>query len=293
MGTSKTQKAVASHTVVALLIVTWLNVWCLSTAHAEAPWEEVVGNGTTIGDGFGNANNYAAVSMAVFGDRLFVGAANTPDDCEVWCTSDGTTWEQCSAGGFGDSANNVPFSMAAFGNYLYVGVNNVNGCEVWRTADGPTWEAVVGGGAAVGNGFGYPLNLHDVTSMAVFGSYLYVGTDHNASGCTIWRTSNGTDWVSVVGDDAAVARGFGDPDNRSASSMVVRGSDLYVGTSRSAGDTEGCEVWRTENGTDWEQIVGGASTIGNGFGDAGNSMVFFNVSPGTLHVCGNDEFERL
>lgn len=48
------------------------------------------------------------------------------------------------------------------------------------------WEQVVGDGAGGGNGFG-DLNNYGIYSMAVFGSYLYVGTRNGYDGCEVWR----------------------------------------------------------------------------------------------------------
>lgn len=116
----------------------------------------------------------------------------------------------------------------------------------------------MGDGAGGGNGFG-DLNNYGIYSMAVFGSYLYVGTHNddmfNPTGCEVWRSSDGTSWNQVNTD------GFGDAKNRSASSMAVFGNYLYIGTRNVV---DGCEVWRSSNGTSWTPV----NT--DGFGDAGN-----------------------
>ncbi len=44
-------------------------------------------------------------SMAVFGSHLYVGTRNDTDGCEVWRSSDGTTWNQVNTDGFGDTDN--------------------------------------------------------------------------------------------------------------------------------------------------------------------------------------------
>ena len=69
-------------------------------------------------------------------------------------------------------------------------------------------------------------------------------------------------WEPVVGDTATVANGFGDIDNEAAGAMAVFGSHLYV---VAGGDTgQACQLWRTADGVDWEQI------LTDGFGDANN-----------------------
>lgn len=71
-------------------------------------------------------------------------------------------------------------------------------------------------------------------SMAVFGSYLYVGT-HNTTGCQVLRSSNSTTW------EVSNAGAFGDLDNKSVSSLAVFGGWLYAGTENS---TDGLGVYR-------------------------------------------------
>ena len=67
-----------------------------------------------------------------------MGTSNWSDGCEVWRSSDGTTWNQINTDGFGDAYNNGALSMAVFWNSLYVGTgNNTDGCEVWRSSVEP------------------------------------------------------------------------------------------------------------------------------------------------------------
>jgi len=84
-------------------------------------------------DGFGDAANYYANSMAVFGSYLYVGTYNFTDAYEVWRSSDGTGWNPVNTDGFGDANNGIASSMAVFSSYLYVGTYNfTDGCEVFR-----------------------------------------------------------------------------------------------------------------------------------------------------------------
>ena len=173
--------------------------------------------------------------------------------------------------------------MAAFGGDLYVSTDNILGTQVWRTAGvgGPPytdWEQVNE------NGFGdYG---ESCPSMAVWGSYLYVGTYNDIYSCQVWRT-DGTGatpaWEQVNED------GFGEPYGCvKASSMAVYGNQLYVGTDESSG---GCMVWRTSGAggppfTDWQQV----NT--SGFGSTSNtdapSMAVYNgkLYAGTSNASG-------
>ena len=71
-----------------------------------------------------------------------------------------------------------------------------------------------------------------------------------------------------------VDNGFGNSNNRGASALEVFGGYLYMSTTNS---TTGMEVWRTQDGTDWEQVgfAGfGDSNNSNGYWD--NAMTAFN-----------------
>ncbi len=216
-------------------------------------------------EGFGNSANEYAWSMAVFGTSLFVGTFNGTSGSEVW-RSDGvggppfTDWAMSNPAGFVLNDNVSVGSMAWFNGDLYVGTQagtTAGLCQVWRYHDG-SWTQVNS------NGFG-SAGTYGAVSMHVMGSYLYVGTLNQSSGCRVWRTAGiggppFTDWVQVN------ANGFGDANNQGASSMEVLGSYLYVGTSRSGPN---CQVWRTAASggppyTDWVQVNA------NGFGDANN-----------------------
>ena len=95
------------------------------------------------------------------------------------------------------------------------------------------------------SGFGDGNNQDIWAGMAVFGDYLYVGTENGTTGVRIWRSANGADWSQVNPD------GFGDPNNSGISTMTVFDSYLYAGTSNN--DTGG-EMWRSNNGTGWDQV---------------------------------------
>lgn len=80
-------------------------------------------------------------------------------------------------------------------------------------------------------------------------------------------------WEKVVGTGATIGKGFGIPTNTTSRSMVQFGDNLYVGTGNT---TNGAEIWRSPNGTDWTRVATG------GINDANNTaiwtMVVFNGS---------------
>jgi hypothetical protein len=256
-------------TMVLMLVMAVLNVFFLPTARADFGWEQVVGDGAGIVNGLGDANNESAYSIAVFGNHLYVGTRNYTNCCEVWRSSNGTSWNQVNIDGFGDTDNITASSMAVFDSYLYVGTyNNPDGCEVWRSINGTDWNQVNT------NGFG-DANNRVAFSMAVFGSYLYVGTTTAPGGCEVWRSSDGTIWSPVS------TSGFSDIKNATAYCMAVFGSYLYVGTRN---DTDGCEVWRSSNGINWNQV----NT--DGFGDSDNDWVLSMTVFGSYLYVGTWNF---
>jgi len=127
------------------------------------------------------------------------------------------------------------------------------------------------------NGFDNKYNV-EVTSMAIFNGYLYVGTNKFSIvppgkilgtgdfGCEVWRSSDGITWEQVNEE------GFGDDDNDKACSMTVFDGYLYVGTSNWS---TGCEVLRSSDGKEWTQVNS------DGFGDK------INYDAGSMIVFGN------
>ena len=221
-------------------------------------------------DGWGDSNNDKALSMAVYGSKLYVGSYNTSTGCEVW-EYDGI-WAPANTDGFGDVRNQRASSMAVYGSNLYVGTyNSTTGCEAWEY-DGSTWLQVNDDGFA-------PNNNQTVSSMASYSSKLYAGT-YSATGCGVWEYAS--PWTQVNTD------GFGDPNNKEASSAAVHNSKLYVGTYNW---TTGCEVWEY-NGSTWLQVND------DGFGSPNNrkatSMAAYgsNLYVGTFNSTTGCEVQR-
>ncbi|MBN2028277.1 MAG: hypothetical protein JW854_16120 [Actinobacteria bacterium] len=242
-------------------------------------WTQVVGQsppGTPgTGPGFGNAINWYASAMAIYGTDLYVGTFSW-GGCELW-SFDGAVWTQVVGGlpsaligpGFGTGCIAL-WTLQDFGTDLFVGTGAPGGCEVW-SLNGITWTAQVSADptAPLGLGFGNVANT-DVMDMAVYGSNIYAGTS-NLGGCEVWRY-DGINWIQDVGAQptAIIGPGFGPGGSRDVMQLEVYDSHLFAGTLNNAG----CEVW-SFNGTTWAQEVGGGAPgtyEAPGFGDTNNKF---------------------
>lgn len=131
--------------------------------------------------------------------------------------------------------------MVVFNGGLYVGTRNeASGGEVWRY-DGSGWTR-----ANLLGGFGDRNNV-EVSSLAVYGTYIYAGTENNAgsggSGCQVWRYT-GLLWTQVNGS------GFGNVNNLRVPSMTTGNGKLYTGT-QNTGYGSG-RAWGTDSvGCPW------------------------------------------
>jgi len=119
------------------------------------------------------------------------------------------------------------------------------------------------------DGLGTPKNTH-IHNLTTFKSHLYTGT-MNGEGAQILRTSDGKEWELVVGPDLPGTNGpgFGNLNNQEVHEIKIFKSELYAVTYNT---TNGTEVWRSSNGTDWEKVVGTGLPGLNaaGFGNKGN-----------------------
>jgi len=240
-------------------------------------------------DGFGDKHNVGTRAMTVFAGYLCVGVTNLNlssgevNGCELWCYN-GTDWIQsvgnhssASIGpGFGNKDNAECSILIEFNGLLYAGTgNDQDGCELWRTTDPVkgTWEKVVD------KGFGYTSNV-GMWSAEIFRGSLYIGTINFPNGCQIWRTFNGTDFEAVVGGPSLTPNGFGELMNVYAWYMKAYDGKLYVGTQNMFGG----EIWRSNDGTTWECLVGPEGNYPGGFQSFGLNYGIrtFNVFKGEL-----------
>jgi len=219
--------------------------------------------------GFGVLTNGEVFRFAVFNDTLYAStwSYTTDHGAEIWRSSTGISgdWTRVVTNGFGD-ANNQVVAMDVFNGYLYAGTYNWNytaitstGGEVWRTNDGITWTQVNT------DGFG-TVNNNAVSALVSFNGYLYASTVYYpGAGVQVWRCQvcDNSDWTKVVDN------GFGNANTRGMNALEVLNSHLYFVVGNS---TTGMEVWRTADGTNWEQM-GFA-----GFGDSNNYTPYWDNS---------------
>ena len=197
-------------------------------------WEEVVSDGVGV------------ARMAVFGNTLYASTWGGKIGTEIWKTTNGTEWVQMAAPGLSDDPNNIgAIASEIFKGDLYWGVANpVTGAQLWKT-DGKGLTPVIT------DGFGSLDNLA-ITALSRFGNYLYASVATTTI-ATIWRSADGANWTQVfVADPGFIGN---------ISALEVFHDQLYVVLQNYA---SGVEVYRTANGTDWEQVGF------DGFGDPGN-----------------------
>lgn len=232
-------------------------------------WEQV------NSDGFGTASNTKAGGVFEFNGKLYAPTNNT-SGTQLWSSTDGSSgsWNRVTSLDFNGDTNNISLhSNVEFNNALYIPTrNSITGTEIWKTTDGNSWTQVNY------DGFGTSAITPDPTNYKASGigslnGYLYFSSI-NANGAQVWRSSNPDDpasWEKV----ADFATGLGvDADAKNTQIMgMVSGGYLYFATIQEGTLLTGTEVWRTQNGTTWEQINA------DGFGDSentGSTIKFFN-----------------
>jgi uncharacterized protein YjiK len=160
-------------------------------------------------------------------------------------------WRQTNINGFGNPNTNRLPSLAVFKGYLYAGTGNFNQniFHVWRSADGTNWEQA--GSKDLGGG---------VAQLSVFNDTLYAGT----WGANVWSSPDGLAWTRVI------SGGFGGDSTNAIARFSVFDNRLYATTWN---DATGTQIWRTSNGTNWDQF--GPSGLGDpDNGGAMSSEVF-------------------
>ena len=238
-------------------------VWRSSTGLS---WTRVVTQG------FGDPTNGEVMRFAVFSNTLYAStwSYTTTHGAEVWRSNTGNAgdWSRVVANGFnGDANNGTVLSFEVLNGYIYAGtLNGTTGGEVWRSPTGNTgsWTQVNV------DGFGDTGNV-GISALSAFGGYLYAATHHSMpGGAQVWRcqTCDGSDWTKVVDN------GFGRLGARRMPALEVLDNYLYLAIGNSF---TGLEVWRTANGTDWDQIGF------DGFGDANNQVTYFDNAVSILN----------
>ena len=168
------------------------------------------------------------------------------------------TWEPVMDDGFGRGIIGI-LSFVEFKGYLYAGTGDPDkGFSVYRSNDPSnpsSWEQVGS------DGFGYGGVSRYAWCMAEKNGVLYLGT-YNPPNSTIpaefrgaymYKTTNGEDWVQVMGPryTASTPAGFGDPRNVGIRVMLTVGDTVYIGTASHPKPQDendhGLEIWKMQD----------------------------------------------
>jgi len=175
-----------------------------------------------------------------------------------------------------------------------------DGCELWKyNYSTNKWTELIGWNRS-GEGVDFSAGFNTTDNIAIgdmieFNGDLYVGTWNTpANGCQIWRY-DGSSWEQVIGPDAALTygddnkAGFDNVHNMAISCFKVftnseNDTHLYAGTINLdwTGPHGRCELWRTTNGEDWDQMVD------RGFIDFGAGSNALNVYLWSLEEFNGD-----
>jgi hypothetical protein len=240
-----------------------------SSSGDPGTWQDAIAD---YGPGFGEQENTNFKDMQVFDGRLCGGTNNYFYGAEVWCTADGSSWEQKNVNGFGkhvpEALNTEVWSGAVYQDALYFGVQNLGDrvsirfddddvAKVFRTRDldgTPAWEEVYRGEPG----------SRRADLLGELNGYLYLAVSSEA-GIVVLRSAGGDpgSWQQVNLNGMN-----GDADNHSTvvDGTAIYNHGLYVAvTHRNAG----FELWRTTgilqgNGlVDWEQVGNSGLTDAN------------------------------
>jgi hypothetical protein len=281
--------------IIFCLVLTFLLTLSIIVVEAEYPQEDIqltpdfkkgskynydAGWQQLTNDGFGKKTNIASRGIAIYKGELYIGTQNTKLPKFFY-----NRFPEIAKIIYQLLPNIIPKLLQRnahlklifrFAHYiknehvrqlLDIIVHSSDGCEIWKynyTTDSLT--QIVGDQSITGmkSGFNYPNNCLAGT-LREFKKKLYVGTcstplDNSGNGGRkggeIWRY-DGTKWEQIVGHNAPLIKGgFGNPDNVGIFDFEEFNGYLYTGTMNwNFGKNGGCEVWRTLDGLQWEQVV--------------------------------------
>ena len=106
---------------------------------------------------------------------------------------------------------------------------------------------------------------HAPTAMRVWSGHLYLGLRDFDGGAKLLRSRDGSQWESIT------SSGFGDKNNGDIYGLANFNGRIYCGTYNGVFQghgmslpSSGGQIWRSENGIDWELVVkGGLGNINN------------------------------
>lgn len=211
-------------------------------------WTKITGTAGTIG---GGTSGVASISASVvYNGSLYIGTNNT-NNAEIY-RYDGEqlgTWTKVSGtagtvGGNATTAIDMISSLTVYNGYIYAGTTETDKAEVYRYDGGSSWTQVNVTNTA--GKFVTTTAIDGVSSMAVFGGRLFIGTQEGAK-AEVYMYNGGTTWKAVNGTAGTfVATNSINMD--AVTQMVVVNNQLVIGTKKN-GDAD---VLR------WNGIVGGS-----------------------------------
>lgn len=253
---------------------------------ASLPWECVVS------EGFDHPSNDYAWSMATFKDRIYVGTLNFLTGAEIWSSENGepTKWKRVYGASIGSSTG-IRYLYADGNQAIYACTFHPSGAQILRSVDGNTWITVKRKGIK-------SLRNRSIRTMTRFGEYLYAGGGYN--GAMLYRSQNGLDWKLVDTHSSFDSTKVLDPqknilisNNIMIGELAVFKDYLYAftwvkdanyrnmwwfidwATNRNSRNSDklhipeapgAFEVWRSQDGLNWEKVVGQNDLYGNGMG---------------------------
>ena len=184
--------------------------------------------------------SYVVTSMEQLGNYFYAYVGGW-DGCKILRSSDGENWEALTEFGLGLGQEYTGgWDMISFDNRLYVGIGSLYApvpAYVARSSDGITWEPVLT--------FEFDENFPSMGTdkFGIFDEMIYV-TTHDPG--QVWRSPTGDPgtWEMVLNLGDSVSR---------TSQLVVFKDWLYVNSSsNSATLLNTMNLYRTQNGLDWE-----------------------------------------
>ncbi len=242
-----------------------------SQASRDSQWVQVLSGGA------GDVERMMINVMTEFQGQLYAGAYHPVTGCEIWRSADGTQWEPVVgpgapvASGFGTPNNEQVTVLIPIHDSLFAGVwNTKQGAELWRSDTGLAWQPVVGGTAPVPNGFG-KLDT-GIIALTVFRDLLFAGTgSRTKNNAELWVSHDwGINWEPIAGERTALRLALGSQSSY-LQDLVVFGDALYVAVGNPG---QGAEIWRTQDGWNWEAVVGAPAAYAAGLGNANWDMIF-------------------
>lgn len=238
-------------------------------------WEQVAEGG------LGDPGNEAVRALFVFENRIYAGLQDTAGGTgELYRSFNGKNWFPIAEQGFGFPRNDSIHDLGEFDGFLYASVRNTNtGAQIWRSPDGIEWDQVVGPFGSEPAGFGFKYNVLGF-HFKEFKDYFYVSTANAVTGFGVYRTQDGLTFERVG------EFGFGDPDNVYGWRFHVHDDALWFGTNNFDVPDKGGSVWRSFDGVNWEEMVGGNGIYDTyGFGNQFNwGIRSFETYEGDLYI---------